>query len=678
MRNPLIRRLLNPGIYAALVVTAALVIAAYQVRPTYDIPFGTATDGPLLGGFNAGEVTQGESPLDFRWSTGDAYITLQDVGRQDFDVALTVSGSRPEGQPPPKISVSADDLSLLSVEPPPAITEYRFRVPREAVADGSLRLHLSADPFSPPGDPRELGVIVTRLAASPAATPDRVVEPPVGVLLSISLAAFVLGFLLSLLGWGVAGTALGASSVGVLASWLLVADRLWLTTARWYESWPGVLLAGGVLVAAVYGLGGWLLRRAGAPWTPLQRRGLLTMMLLVFGVRLAGQLHPQIFIVDLIFHAHRFETVQSGQLLFTIESAEWGGRSTFYLPTPYVLMLPLQWLLNNELLVIKLFIVGLSTLGAFLLFFLGRKALRDGRAGLIAASLYLTVPLAVLPFSWGITSNVFGEFFALCALAVMVAAWPRLAPRRAWFWLLAGTLLLALLSHPGVVQLTFVAFGLISILLLLARRRISSSRAAGWAVAALLLSFGTAYLIYYGHFAGDMLDTLQEIRAERAATAEPGSLNLRVGGSVADRSLGLVVRYAESRRDWLFGGLRGFWQEAHAYYRVWPVAAALLGYLLVWLSGRERSLPRRRKVFAVAAAGWLLAVLVYALIGWSVNLYVRYALFALPVVGLGAAIVLSALWRRGRAGALLASMMLVFFAAEALALWHYRITYAFK
>jgi hypothetical protein len=291
-------------------------------------------------------------------------------------------------------------------------------------------------------------------------------------------------------------------------------------------------------------------------------------MLLVFGVRLAGQLHPQIFIVDMIFHAHRFETVQSGQLLFTIESAEWGGRSTFYLPTPYVLMLPLQLLLNNELLVIKLFTVGLSTLGAFFLFFVGRKALGDGRAGLIAASLYLTVPLAVLPFSWGITSNVFGEFFALCALAIVVAAHQHLAPRRPWFWLLAGTLLLALLSHPGVVQLTFVAFVLISIILFLARRRLSGSEAAGWVLAALLLSFATAYLIYYSHFAGDMLNTLQEIRTERAAAAEPGRLNLRIGGSVADRSLGLVIRYAESRRDWLFGGLRGFWQEAHAYYRV--------------------------------------------------------------------------------------------------------------
>jgi hypothetical protein len=71
-------------------------------------------------------------------------------------------------------------------------------------------------------------------------------------------------------------------------------------------------------------------------------------------------------------------------------------------------------------------------------------------------------------------------------------------------------------------------------------------------------------------------------------------------------------------------------------------------------------------------------VLLFLVVGWVMNLYVRYALFALPVVALGAGALLSALWKRGRAGAWLTVMMLVFFAAEALALWQYRITYAFK
>src|SRR5207237_1633598 len=41
-------------------ITAILVVAAYQVRVRYDVPFGTATDGVLLRGFNAGEQVAGK------------------------------------------------------------------------------------------------------------------------------------------------------------------------------------------------------------------------------------------------------------------------------------------------------------------------------------------------------------------------------------------------------------------------------------------------------------------------------------------------------------------------------------------------------------------------------------------------------------------------------------------
>src|SRR5207249_4558984 len=76
--------------------------------------------------------------------------------------------------------------------------------------------------------------------------------------------------------------------------------------------------------------------------------------------------------------------------------------------------------------------------------------------------------------------------------------------------------------------------------------------------------------------------TLKDIQAERARAAPGSGPGLKVGGSVADKSLGLVVRFVNSRSEWFLGGLRGFWQEAQAYYRVWPFAGALLGYLLVW------------------------------------------------------------------------------------------------
>src|SRR4051794_12606787 len=93
------RALFNPGTYFGLLLMAVLVLAAYQVRPSYDITVGSKIDGPYLVGFNDREQMQGENPLPFRWTTGDSHIVLAGVGKQDFDVILTLSGGRPAGVP---------------------------------------------------------------------------------------------------------------------------------------------------------------------------------------------------------------------------------------------------------------------------------------------------------------------------------------------------------------------------------------------------------------------------------------------------------------------------------------------------------------------------------------------------------------------------------------------------
>ena len=74
----------------------------------------------------------------------------------------------------------------------------------------------------------------------------------------------------------------------------------------------------------------------------------------------------------------------------------------------------------------------------------------------------------------------------------------------------------------------------------------------------------------------------------------------------------------------------------------------------------------------------MLAVLAFALAGWVTNLFVRYMLFALPVLALGTGILLSSLWSRGKVGVILTALMIALFVVQALALWAFRISYAFK
>lgn len=683
----LLRACFNPGMFVGVLATALLVVLAYQVRPAYAIPVGTPVDSSLVEGFHAPEQMPGDAQQRYRWTTDASYITLRDVGRQDFNVTLSLSGFRPEGPEPARLRVDAGDRTVLDVAPAPQLADYSFSVPREAMPDGTLAMRLTTNTFVTQGDERRLGVVVAGVRVEPGANPDRFIEPPARVLVALVTAAAVLGLLLALLGWGTGAVALGSSLIGVLAAGLLVWNRLWLTSGRWYEVWPQALVAGSIFVGLIALVGLALQRLAGVRRPGIDIRVLLTIMLAAFVVRFAGQMHPLIFIMDLQFHSHRFDTVQAGQLLFTIRSDEWGGRETFYLPTSYVFMLPLQWLLRDQLLVLRLFTVGAGTLGAGLLYIIGRTSIGSRSAALLAAGLYVVMPIAVLPYSWGITTNLFGEFFALLAFTLLVTCYRLMRPTSPAFWVLLLVLLPALLSHPGVVQLTAAALGLTGVVWFLfgkerlrgVVRRLRWFPAGAWVLAGLVLCAALTYIFYYGHFAAGMLNTLREIREERAAQAAPGAVHLLIGGSVSDRSLGLVVRYAETRMDWLVGGLRGFWQEAQAYYRVWPVFASVLGFVALWPAHKSPGrLATNRRMLVLTATGWGGAILFFAVVGWTMNLYVRYALFALPLVCLGSGYLLSRLSRRGLAGSLLVCLLVAFFAVEALNLWGYRITYAFK
>jgi hypothetical protein len=562
----------------------------------------------------------------------------------------------------------------------PDLIDYTLDVPSDAVKEGTLDVHIITNAFSAPGDTseRDLGVTLTRVMVEPGSHPDRFVTPPTGVAGALVGAVAILGLALAILGWGAGGVAAGAILLGTVAAGLLVFDRIWLTSGGWYWAWPQALIIGALSTWMVDIISSVVFRLARVDWWGWARSGLLTAMLVAFAVRLAGQFHPQIFIVDLLFHVHRFEIVESGRLLFMTQPAEWANHSTFYLPTAYVYMLPLQAIINDMASAIRITMVALGTAGAVPVFFIAARVV-DRRAGVIAAYLYLVFPISVLLFSWGILTNIFGEFFALLTLALFVGAGDRLDFRKPAYWSLVFVLTMALLSHPGVVQLISLAVAALVALLWLARKRLGGRANAGWTLAAFALSWVISYAIYYWNFVPGMIQTLGDITRERAA-ASSGTMQLRVGGGIGDRSLGLTSTVVHNWSDWFWLGLQGFWNEARAYYRAWPLAGAVLACMVIWPTKHAAmgNVGRARTRLVLSMAAWTVAIGVLALVGWLANLYVRYSLFALPLAALGSGIVLSLICRRGWAGRWVALLVVIFFAVEAVGLWQYRINYGLK
>lgn len=671
----LARALGSPALYLVAVVASLLIVATYQVRPGYQIVAGGPTDRPFLGSIHSSEKDP-NLLRTYRWTQPESVIQLPGVGRQDFLVRVELSGARPEGFPPPEIQIfsrpraEGPERLLLTAQPAPELRWYEFPVARDPdLSNGDLRLVLHTNnPFTPEGDPRELGVRLFHVEVTPVDTPQKGIIPPLQHVIPLLAAALLCTLALAYLGWAPGAAALGGLIwCGGMAAFLIW-DRTWLTSAS--AVLPQAWIAALVMLFFLRPLVGVLYRQAGVAWPVFDRRVLLTIFALAVVARLGGQLHPEVFSPDVNFHANRLVEVMGGKLLFTVASAEWAYHRTFYLPTVYLFMTPLEWLLNDRFLTVRVFTVLLDTSSVFLLYVLARQALGSGRAGLWASILYVTFPQGVLLFSWGVSANIFAQWTMLLAITFVIVAYEHLHRPLVWGLLLLLAFL-ALMSHPGTVQLTGVM--LVITLAVWAWRRHEVGPMRNWWLlgAAVVAAAVLAFFAYYINWVDYQLGELAAIQSERAATAG-GEFRARVGGSVNDVSMNLYSYTVYSRQAQILEGLWGFWKEAWAYYKTMPLAWTALGLLAI--APATRMLRR----FRSAAFGWGLAAVVFALVGLAINLYVRYPLFLLPLITLGSGALLEWLRRRGWAGQALVAFVLAAFVVNGLALWWWRIQFYLK
>ncbi len=700
------RVLATPAPFVLLLVGLLALGLAWQTPFSYTLDSGgpLSLDQPFFRNFNSLEntVPKGNQGEWFRWSKGEGSLDFPGVGRRAYRVQFNLFADL---NPNKKYTLYANTQKIAEGVLEPGVKTYTFEIPASAISykDGGLRLGLQMESFRPKevlkgsSDPRELGFAL--FSARLEAVGGGPVAPPLthlGWLLGTIMLAYLIIAGAGLATWKAAGAAaiLGAIPVYIIAT----PSRIWLTLYS-----PELAFAFGwallmVIIAAIF------MRKV---WTAgFEQSWVLAIFGLALALRLAGLLHPQALnnpsggapVIDLGFHLNRFRALwDSGLWWDKIESAEWGGRLTYYPHATYLMMGLFQWLIPDRKLLILVWMATLESSRILLLFYLVKKTIGDGRSAIIAAFLIAALPVNTLSLAWGQAANLFGEWLITVALCIAVVKWEQLR-KPGYFAILTATLLASFIVHPGEVLLSGVVFGLAGGLLFI---RPTSRKQAKY----FLMAYGLAIILA---FASYHWVTVQEMipQALSGATANPNKpKGFRTGGSVADPRLPFVIKEGiQSVPEMLYEGALGFWREARIYYYFFPIllfgGAVVSGQWSVVSSRRRKTEDGRPKKHSVLSPqssvlfpptsvlgwfglAWAITGVLFAIVGLLLSLYVRYSLFMLPYIAVGSGVFLGGLWRRqaeigrGWAAAFLTCALLAFFGISTLALFFDRMIYLY-
>jgi hypothetical protein len=680
---------------AAAVIAAVALVAAYQVRPTERVEIGDAAhDTALVRSFYVPErQTAADGGARYRWSRGAGRIVFPGIGRGAVHLDLVMSSAL---NPSRTVRVLANGGAVGQATLTPVFAPYGFDVPASFMRSGSLVVTLDAQPYMPPGEQRTLGVAVQSITVRPVG--QGIALPPARIALSLWIGILCVALSLWIAGVGGRGAFLGATLVAGTMACFLIGNRLFLTVDA-----GGVVRAGALMLAATvavrFGFAP-LCRRLGLAATARDVRWLAVIAGSVLALRFAGVLHPSIVIVDLKFHLHRLADVADRHtLLLPIQSAEFGGRTVLYAPTPYLVMLPFSWLIRDRTLLLFLFSLGIDLARFCVLWLLARRVTRDLLTANLVVLTMALMPVGWIVYSWGTFANIFAEGMLTLLFALFALAYDRLAGPRRWRWcaIFAAVICLTLLAHIGVfvlTALTVTLYFLARLLLLAVRRHRSDAERRGerravslFALAGLAAAL-VAFALFYRFPAHDLIagQHAAAVDQEEAATPPaPQGQRYRTGGATPDDRIGLP---AVSTAHLSVALALEAWEQSFAFYRIWPVLACLAGGVALWRMGNppsptavgegsgEGGFPALSTVFTIAV--WMLVAAIMLVVGIVARLYVRYPLFALPAVSVGSGVALAWLARRGRWGRYAAALLLAFSALTTLLMWYDRIVYAFK
>ncbi|MEP6774249.1 MAG: hypothetical protein ABJA50_01525, partial [Chloroflexota bacterium] len=408
--HALVRGLREPRFYIALVLALLVWVAAYQNKRDFNLEVADLASNPYLSGFNDVEKSASDPPFLYRWSNGSPEVRFPGIGNEPVQVSIDTIGSRPNGAPPLVTFTARGQQFQLQTQA--GEHSDTFFVDRGTTPfDGDLDLEFSVPAFTPPSDPRELGVIIRRVLVQPADYGLRPpVIPPLGIIASLLAGLVGIYVLFTLLTrrrrWALAAvwTLALLATLGIL--WVRPDLALFAADLPVLLAWTIGL---GIVAQLVMSL---LARKDSAAFSPAPLAIALLAFAFAFALRYGGLIYPQFRTSDLLLHVHNVQVVLSGNFVFTEPLPD--GRPVPYPPAYYFLVGALSLFTGNSDSGIGLALEWTASLldaaTCLALFWAGSRIWRGQsrglRAGSFAALVYPALPGAFDLFSAGNYTNL--------------------------------------------------------------------------------------------------------------------------------------------------------------------------------------------------------------------------------------------------------------------------------
>ena len=596
-------RTIATALLAAL-LGAAWAALFYASRPALDLNFRTDPPRLVSGLYPVEHDERWQST--FAWTRDEVTLRLPGLDRRiAWTLQLRVRGGRPGSNP--ALAFLSDGVPIGSSQTGDEFQDVRLEIPARPERRRGVTISFRVSSTFVPGgaDPRALGVMVDRLTLSPAS----VALAPRDALAGAAASSGLMGAAFALTGVTAGSAIVGAVILSAGDAAIVMRQfgpyTAFPHTAIWLSGWIGAGLILGVWLAGA--ARGARLRNT-AKFAAVFSASALFLTLLVL-------LHPDMPVGDALFHAHRFEAVLAGNLLFT--SIAPGGYAFPYAPGLYVVSSAFARLATRgaaDMALLRIVVATTDTLAAVLLYRVVVTGWNDRLAGAVAVALYHLAPLNFSVLVTGNLTNAFAQSLAIPALALIAGRAVRIE-RRAMTAALGLVLAAAYLSHTSTLAILFVATLACAALFLL--RGGPALRSPAWAILAATAAAGVlATVLYYAHFMDTYRAEFARIGHETAAGA-PATGGRTILQRVSGVPYGLRINFGVPLLALAVAG--AWWQYARA-----------LGDRL-----------------SLTVAGWLLACAGFLLLGVLTPVDMRYYLAAIPAVAVLAARGAARAWERG-------------------------------